>query len=498
MRRNAALRSPAPRDHPACYYSREKFPSLAHLIYACDLASRGPALSRSRRQNDMDCDRTERKRTVLLVTDQIPGHQIGAQRSGSALAVSSYIAHFNAKSWPVTVLLLRPRLDFCFAHAAHFPYRLRGPGIAKLGGSYFVYSIPSILATAGWKLYSNIPAWMSRYVVRFRDFLRSRRGIAHVLGRMPTHRESELAQAIARQENPDVVLYDGIFNVCEPLAGATHWVITHDVKYLRARSFRRRGYSVLPLDLTQQKETDILRGVGNVIAIQHEEAAVFKRLLPRARVVVVPVPFERPRLTRPAAVSSLRCIFVASGSFHNIDGLQWFLNECWGSIRNAVIGATLDIYGSVCFRLGTLPDGATAYGVVDDITHAYTTASVALIPLRVGSGLKVKILEALAHGVPAVATSVGAQGLAHYSPLPFLVGDSAQTFAQAVIRVLRSPELQRVLQARALEVARDFRPYEAFREFDEALGHSYTNVDIGGNFGDSNAIRYRESKAQSN
>jgi glycosyltransferase involved in cell wall biosynthesis len=422
---------------------------------------------------DMDSERAEQKR-ILLVTDQLPGHQIGAQRSGSALAVSSYIDHFNAKAWPLTVLLLRPRVDFCFTQAARFPYKLRGPGIAKYGGSYFVYSIPSLVAAAGWKLCSTMPPWMSRCIMHLRDFLRSIRGFAHILGRIPTRHEIDLARTVAREENPDIVLYDGIFNVCGSLAPATHWVITHDIKYLRALSFKSHGYSVLPLDLTQEREADILRGVGNVLAIQQDEAAVFRRLLPEARVVVVPVPFDRPRHIRPAVVSSSRCIFVASGSFHNVDGLQWFLDECWDLIRNAVIGATLAVYGTVCFRL-RVPEGVTAYGVVDDITNAYTTAGVALIPLRVGSGLKVKILEALAHGVPTVTTSVGAQGLMQYSPPPFLVEDSAQAFARAVIRILRDPELQLLLQSRSLEVARDFHPSEAFREFDAALGR--TNED---------------------
>jgi glycosyltransferase involved in cell wall biosynthesis len=427
--------------------------------------------------------KTERKRRVLLVTDQIPGHQIGAQRSGSAVAVSSYIDHFRAKSWPVTVLLLRPRLDFCFARATRFPYRLRGPGIAKVGDSYIVYSIASIAAAAGWRLYSNLPPWMSRCIVRVRDFLRGMRGIAHVLGRTPTRGEAEMARTVAHQENPDIVLYDGIFNVCGSLGDAAHWVITHDVKYLRALSFKRQGYSVLPLDLTQEREADILRGVGNVLAIQREEAAVFRRLVPQARVVVVPVPFDRPQRVRPAVVASRRCVFVASGSFHNVDGLQWFLDECWGLIRNAVAGATLSIYGSVCFRLRAMPDGAIAYGVVDDVTDAYAAASVALIPLRVGSGLKVKILEALAHGVPAVTTSVGAQGLAHYSPPPFLVEDSARAFARAVIRILLDPKLQRILHSRSLEVARDFLPHEAFREFDEALGCAGGSAERDESFG---------------
>lgn len=408
---------------------------------------------------------------VLLISDQLPGHQVGAQLSGSASTLSRYLEHFAERSYPVTVLLLRPRLDFCIAKVAQFPYTLRGAQISRLGSLYVVLSLRNLAGAAAWALYRRLPRWITGFAIRLRDLVRRRRGFVHVLGTMPTQRDIDTARRIAREEAPTVVLYDGIFNSCELLADVPRWVITHDLKYSRAQSFRLQGYEVLPRGFTRETEIAILRDIGNIIAIQRDEAAEFKRMLPQARVIVVPTAFTASRRSRPPVVTSMQCIFVASASFHNIHGIEWFLRECWPRVIGALPKASLYIYGSVCSRLRGLPPAVIAGGVVSDeaLCDAYVNAAVALVPLRIGSGLKIKAIEAFNYGVPTVMTSIGAQGLLHYTPPAFIVEDASEGFASAVIKVLTDTETQRQLHARSLQIAEEFRPRNAFREFDRAF-----------------------------
>lgn len=408
---------------------------------------------------------------VLLVTDQLPGHQVGVQASGHAVAVSSFLKQFAERSWPITVFLLRPRVDFCVANVARFPFTLRGSRIHRIGSLYVVFSLRNLVGVVAWTIYKRLPHWIASLVVGMRDQIRRARGFVHVLGAMPGCRDIEDARRVAQQEAPTIILYDGIFNSCGQLSNVPHWVITHDLKHSRAESFRLQGYDVAPRNFTVETEIAALQGIGNIIAIQPDEAAEFKRIVPGARVVVVPATFDPPKRIRPATVDSQRCIFVGSASFHNVDGIEWFLRECWPLIRETTPLATLHVYGSVCSRLGSLPLGVTAHGVVadDTIAEAYANAAAAVVPLRIGSGLKIKAVEAFNYGVPTITTTIGAQGLLHYAPLPFVVEDAPDAFARAVSKTLTDAPTQRRLHARSLQIMNDFRPSNAFREFDREL-----------------------------
>jgi len=91
-------------------------------------------------------------------------------------------------------------------------------------------------------------------------------------------------------------------------------------------------------------------------------------------------------------------------------------------------------------------------GEVEDVTPYYQRATIALAPLRAGSGSRLKILEAMALGRPVVSTSIGAEGL-HLEPeRHLLVADSAWDFAAAVVRLIKSPDVRRSLA----EAAREF------------------------------------------
>jgi succinoglycan biosynthesis protein ExoO len=162
-------------------------------------------------------------------------------------------------------------------------------------------------------------------------------------------------------------------------------------------------------------------------------------------------------------------MFVGSGSYHNYDGIGWFIHDCWPHVRAAIPTATLDIFGSVCYRLGEPPLGVTLHGVVDDLSPEYAAASVTIVPLRVGSGLKVKLIEAFAHEQAIVTTPVGAQGLMDIEPRPFVLAHPNAEFAAATVALLNDREWQRELRAVARRSAESFAPNAAFGELDEAL-----------------------------
>lgn len=145
-----------------------------------------------------------------------------------------------------------------------------------------------------------------------------------------------------------------------------------------------------------------------------------------------------------------RVLFV--GSFEhrpNRSGMRAFLAEAWPRIRAAIPGARLDLAGrgseSFLAAVGNAADwrarGVTAHGYIDDLAPLFRDCHVFAAHLTEGGGIKIKVLEALARGVPVVATPVAAEGIAGHEQAPPLVAAPGARFADAVLRVAGDPAL---------------------------------------------------------
>ncbi|HEY4442539.1 MAG TPA: glycosyltransferase, partial [Candidatus Elarobacter sp.] len=356
--------------------------------------------------------------------------------------------------------------------AAALPYDLRGPGIRRIG-RWYVLTSPRAIATAlAYRAFRRLPAFLRRATDGLRMTLRRRRGFAHVLGDWVTAREAEFARRAAREFGLAAVLFDDIFVYCPGLRAPQSWIIAHDVKHQRLASFGTHAYRIVPRGFTEADERDVIARCGNVLAIQWDDAAEFRRMSPAAQVSVAPVTVDVPVAAVRRPVPG-RCVFVASGALPNFDGLHWFLSACWPAIRRRVPAAELHVYGTVGQRIDVAPEGVRIMGVVDDLAQAYAEAAAALVPLRIGSGLKVKLVEAFCYGVPVVTTPVGVQGLGGVDPEPFLVGHGAGGFIDATIRVLSDRACALELERAGRAAAGRFAPETAFDEFDAALrGHA--------------------------
>lgn len=91
--------------------------------------------------------------------------------------------------------------------------------------------------------------------------------------------------------------------------------------------------------------------------------------------------------------------------------------------------------------------GINVTGYVEDPTPYQQSAAVMVVPVRAGGGMGVKILNALAEGIPIVSTTLGHEGIEVTPGQHILVGDTPEVFAAQVLRVLNTPELGRQLAA---------------------------------------------------
>jgi glycosyltransferase involved in cell wall biosynthesis len=113
----------------------------------------------------------------------------------------------------------------------------------------------------------------------------------------------------------------------------------------------------------------------------------------------------------------------------------------------------LTIAGSVCGRLGAVPEGVRPLGLVPDLAPLYAAAGVVVSPLHTGSGLKIKLVEAMGHGKAIVATPVTMQGVESLGGTAVLVEEDPARFADAVLSLLADPARRATLAEAALAAA---------------------------------------------
>ena len=247
-----------------------------------------------------------------------------------------------------------------------------------------------------------------------------------------------------------------------------------DVNYLREyREARLTGNArTLARALrTKESERAVLLDAEASLAITPADARVLRALAPDARLFTVgmwtdPDPVER----RPEPASLL---FVGNlGAPHNHDCALYMMREVMPLLRPRVADLKLVLAGPDHNDIRRKIDGPDILltGWQADLRPLFERATLFLAPLRFGSGLKGKMLQAMAHGLPIVASAIAAEGMPLVEGRDFLLADSAPAAAAAVERLLADPGLGRELAARAMETLRQHYGRESVeRPFAEAL-----------------------------
>jgi glycosyltransferase involved in cell wall biosynthesis len=166
--------------------------------------------------------------------------------------------------------------------------------------------------------------------------------------------------------------------------------------------------------------------------------------------VVVPNTYDRPERSLGRREPGTPPTFLFQGSLHygpNIDAVDWLIDEVaphlWGRLPDAqirLVGTTLPPVEE-----RHRPPAVIVTGRVPEIEPELARADVALVPLRIGSGTRLKVLESFAHRIPVVSTTVGADGLDVEDGVHLLLADRPEEFADACRRLIEDRALARRL-----------------------------------------------------
>jgi len=284
----------------------------------------------------------------------------------------------------------------------------------------------------------------------------------------------EAIDELCDREQFDVVLFESILSAGYRIPpGARVIIDQHNIEYellLRTAEQQPLGLRKLynwlesrhlePIELQRCAAADLV-----LVTSERERLALLRRI-PGSQIEVVPNGVDLRYFSRSRGASTPlphdvgtgpRIVFTgAMNYFPNADAAVMFARACWPRVREQVPDATWYIVGKnpvpAVRRLAELP-GVVVTGSVPDVRPYLAGASVAIAPLLVGGGTRLKILEAFAMELPVVATSLGCEGLAVVPGEHLLVADSPSELVEATVRCLRDAKLRASLAAAGRSLA---------------------------------------------
>ncbi len=277
----------------------------------------------------------------------------------------------------------------------------------------------------------------------------------------PATRADQLFTARHAAPNAAAVLCDYAYlapMAAYALADAPRAVIMHDLISARVADVKEAGTQKVT-EMSAAEEFALLGMADAVLAIQAEEGQRVAEALPQRR--VLPAPHGVPTAAAPQPGEDDALLFVGSNTAPNIIGLEWFFEQVWPLVRAARPGARLKVAGSAARGLSTAPEGVSLLGVVDDLGPLYAEAGVVISPLYTGSGLKIKLIEAMAAGKAVVGTSVTLQGVEAIAKGAIAHADAPADFAAAIIALAGDGAKRAALGQAALDCANKHFSVEA-------------------------------------
>jgi glycosyltransferase involved in cell wall biosynthesis len=210
------------------------------------------------------------------------------------------------------------------------------------------------------------------------------------------------------------------------------------------RSLPRRAYVALQARKVRRFEGRALAAADLVTAVSERDAERIRAWTGQPRVVVVPNGVDASAFAPlpGATVAPGELLFTGSLDWRpNQDAVVWMLEEVLPRIRARRADARFSVVGrrppEWLVRKAAAAHGAAVHGSVPDVRPYVARAALSVVPLRIGGGSRLKILEALAMGRPVVSTTVGAEGLDLGDGL--VIADGAEGFAAAVLEALEDP-----------------------------------------------------------
>lgn len=294
--------------------------------------------------------------------------------------------------------------------------------------------------------------------------------------RMDQDLMSEALQKVKQHQRPDIILLEGLHTVAffdllknqfpqVPIvlrqANVEHLLlkrIASATKNIFLKAFYFDQYRLM-----KKFELAAMKKVDAVTAITEYDKNIYLKYLPNLKCFVSPAGTEIPE---PLDIDGKNNKLLAISSWGwkpNIDGLEWFLSNVWPKLIKRYPNIEFDVAGSGLsekFKNKYAHKNIRYLGFVDDLEPLRQSASIFIAPLFSGSGMKLKIIEGMASGLPIITTRFGAEGIDIEDEVHYKEANSEKEFEAALIRLLENHEFRNALSVNAREVAKNKYSWE--------------------------------------
>ena len=306
---------------------------------------------------------------------------------------------------------------------------------------------------------------------------------------LPYSKPGRLAKD-SRGSPPPVLIFDAhnaVWTIVKRMQENTPWYLKPIVGLEARRVKRYEGKVVREFDYTLAvTEPDRL-------ALQEAvKSSANGAVSPEPHYCVVPIAVDTQQL-QPVSRQPGSLNIMTMGTLHyppNADGVRWFAKEVFPLVRQRVPQATLTIVGKnppadFLQLQEQFPGEITVTGYVPDLTPFMEKAAIMVVAVRAGGGMRVRILEAFARGLPVVTTTVGLEGIEARPGEEVLVADSPADFADSVTRLLKDEALQAKLAINGRHLAERRYDWQVILGKMEEIyqGVASRNAEMGGSNG---------------
>ncbi|MFQ5945449.1 MAG: glycosyltransferase [Anaerolineae bacterium] len=212
-------------------------------------------------------------------------------------------------------------------------------------------------------------------------------------------------------------------------------------------------YSLVQWRKLRRYEARACRAADAVIAVSSQDATNLGKLEPDLPITVVPNGVDTDHFRPGAGATDGSVVFTGKMDFRpNIDAVLWFFHHVWPSIKSRLPQARFRVVGrDPSSRLAPLSADAQVdiTGWVPDVRPYLRRAELCVVPLQVGGGTRLKVLEAMAMGKPVLSTSLGCEGLEVTEGEEVVLADGPEAFAEAAVSLLGDPQRRRALGSAA-------------------------------------------------